>query len=123
VERFTHAPDDTDALSWPDHRWVRYRSSLAAIATMLREFARGYGDAGAPTCRSLLDRGTADPPGSYRMTGPQRALARELSEGMVTLADQLDAAGANAGLDAGAPSPPVAARLAPMDPPLRRKGA
>jgi hypothetical protein len=42
---------------------------------------------------------------------------------MVALAAQLEAADANARLATGAPNPPVAARLTPMDPPLRRKGA
>ena len=123
VERFAEQPPADAALTWPNHRWVRYRSSLAALATMLREFARGYGDVGAPTYPELLARGSDDPPNSYRVTGPQRELARELSDGMVALAARLEAADAATRLDAGAPSPPVVARLTPMDPPLRRKGA
>ena len=72
---------------------------------MLRDFARGYGDAGVPTYPALLDRSADDPPNSYRMTGPQRALARELSHGMVALAAQLEAADRNARPDTGAPQP------------------
>jgi hypothetical protein len=67
-------------------------------------------------------RKAGEAPGSYRVTGPQRRLALELSKGMATLAKQLDDAPDNARLDAGSPSPPVVARLTPMDPPLRRKG-
>ena len=122
VERFAEEPADGAALSWPNHRWVRYRSSLASLAVMLREFARGYGDDAEPTYPGLARRKSDAAPAGYRITGPQRRLALELSKGMATLAKHLDDAPDNARLDAGAPSPPVVARLTPMDPPLRRKG-
>ena len=122
VERFAREPEDPAALSWPDHRWVRYRSSLAALAVMLREFARGYADDAEPTYPALARRRAADPPNSYRVTGAQRRLALELSKGMATLAKHVDGAPANASLDAGAPSPAPGARLVPMDQPVTRKG-
>jgi predicted acylesterase/phospholipase RssA len=119
VERFAGEPEDPNALSWRDHRWVRYRSSIAALATMLSQFSRGYNHEIVPTYSELLKRGDADPPNSYRMTGPQQQLATMLSDGIVALADALEAA--QASLEAGAPSPPVAARIAPLDPPVRSK--
>jgi Patatin-like phospholipase len=119
VERFAREPEDPGALGWRDHRWVRYRSSLAALAAMLGQFARGYNHELVPTYAELLRRGPGDPPNSYRMTGPQRELAATLTDGLLALAAELQAA--NASVEDGAPSPPVAARISPLDPPIRSK--
>jgi hypothetical protein len=99
--------------------WVHYRSSIAALASLLSQFARGYASDLVPTYAELIQRGADDPPNSYRMTGPQRQLAKEISDGMVALAEALNAS--RASLDAGAPNPLVAARIAPLDTPVRSK--
>jgi Patatin-like phospholipase len=119
VARFAEPPADPKALSWDDHRWVRFRSALPALATMLGEFARGYTDPAHPTYPELLGRGAGEPPNSYRMTLAQRRLAQRLSDGMVDLVASLDGEGTS--LADKAPSPPVAAQLRPQDQPVRRK--
>jgi predicted acylesterase/phospholipase RssA len=119
VERFAEPPKDPHDLSWNDHRWVRYRASLVALATMLRQFAEGYTHAIEPTYAALLDRGPRDHPIGYPVTEAQRKLAHELSDGLVALANSLQ--GAEASLLEEAPRPPPALRLVPEDPVPARK--
>ena len=40
VERFADTPGTDAGLSWDNHRWVRYRSALAALAEQLERFGR-----------------------------------------------------------------------------------
>lgn len=121
VERFAHDPQDPGALSWQDHRWVRYRSSITALAAMLCQFARGYNHDLVPSYAELLARHDGAPPASYRITAEQRALAASVTDGLLALAASIEDAPAS--LDADAPNPPVAARIAPLDPPVRPKRA
>lgn len=121
VERFARPQRDPNSLSWDDHRWVRYRSSLAALAAMVRQFATGYTDERMPTYAALLHRGAGEPPDSDRVTNEQRELAQEVSDGIVALARRLDESGVS--LAEPGPSPLPAAKITPQDPPVRRKGA
>jgi hypothetical protein len=121
VSRFAATPSDPRALSWDDHRWVRYRSTIAALAAMLDQIATAYGSPAEPTYLQLLLRGDQEPPPSYRMRARQRDLARSLTEGLVDVAARHpDAATV---LGAGAPSPAPAARLVPQDAPVRKRDA
>jgi hypothetical protein len=123
VERFTQPPANPDALSWDDHRWVRYRSFLGALATMLRQFARGYGysDATQPSYRALLRRGSKAYPNSYRVTRAQRELAERLSDELAAMALGMPADAPEELLERDAPRPLPAMRLVPQDPPATRR--
>ena len=117
VERFGTPPANANSLSWDDHRWVRYRSLTASLATAIRQFAAVYGDPAEPY-RDLVRRGQDEYPGSYRLTGGQQAAAEALSDDLVRLAATLEAMAA---LDANAPSPPPVVRVVPPDAAPRRR--
>lgn len=119
VARFTQPPQDPHDLSWDDHRWVRYRSAIGALETMLSEFAEGYAHESEPTYAQLLDRGANEHPASYPVTAAERQRAHQLSDGLVALARSLD--DPDAALARSAPTPPAAARIVPEHTAPRRK--
>jgi predicted acylesterase/phospholipase RssA len=114
VERFAEAPGTDAGLSWDNHRWVRYRSALAALAEQLELFGRAWRDTPAEgrSYRELVDRGEDAGPAGYRLTSDaQRALALSLTELLAEVGERSEEA--EGGVDHGAPRPPPVARIVP----------
>jgi predicted acylesterase/phospholipase RssA len=116
VERFADTPGTDEGLSWDNHRWVRYRSALAALAEQLERFGRAWRSPteGERSYRELVDRGADVGPAGYRFASEgQRALA-------LALADLLAEAGARSEtadtpVDRGSPRPEPVSRIVPGD--------
>jgi hypothetical protein len=108
-------------LSWDNHRWVRYRSSLASIeaglASWERSFATPEGDAGTIGSRSyssLVRRQDDEAPRSYKLeTSLRRASALAYSEVLEELAAKHEEAGSGASFSATAPNPVARLRMVP----------
>ncbi|HEY5845580.1 MAG TPA: hypothetical protein VIT42_02200 [Microlunatus sp.] len=66
---------------WPNHRWVRYRTSTAALSDWLAAFERGY-TVQPPFYDALLDDPDEQP--SYRVSGEKLAAVRKRTEGLRT---------------------------------------
>jgi hypothetical protein len=80
VEQFTlpHYPaSNPTATGWDNHRWVRYRSLLAALPDWLASYARG---------RAALQVNPEQPP-SYTLTEASRDLAAQITTALDHLAD------------------------------------
>jgi predicted acylesterase/phospholipase RssA len=116
VERFAETPNTVPGLSWDNHRWVRYRSALAALATELEELARAWRThtAGERTYPELVDRPDDVGPSGYRLaSGEQRALALALTELLVEAGDRAEEGPGS--VARGAPRPQPVARIVPPD--------
>ena len=64
-------PDPNMTLDWLNHRWVRYRATMASLETYLTALSGQYTKApmdGGPTYEALVGRGPKDPPSSYRLS-------------------------------------------------------
>ncbi len=95
---------------WPNHRWIRYRTSTAALSDWLTAFERGYTTQQPPFYDALL--ADADDQPSYRVSGAKldamRDRTRDLrSEIAAWAVDPADAFTTNR------PQPPPVLRLVP----------
>lgn len=116
VERFAETPGTASGLSWDNHRWVRYRSALTALAAQLERFGRAWRDApeGERSYRELVDRGDDVGPSGYRFaTDAQRALAVALTELLAEAGERAEDAETPVGQ--GSPRPEPVARIVPGD--------
>jgi hypothetical protein len=116
VERFARPPATPSALSWDNHRWVRLRSTLAAVGELVVKVRNGYSRPrevqGERTYAELVRRPDRDPPPSYRWTrAAQRRLAEDAIEALVELGDAVDASPES--LEEDAPRPLPEARIVP----------
>jgi predicted acylesterase/phospholipase RssA len=116
VERFAETPGTSAGLSWDNHRWVRYRSALAALAEQLERFAvawrTDFGD--ERTYRQLVERGDDEGPAGYRFgSEAQRSLALSISDFLAEIGER--AARGPARVDDGAPRPEPVSRIVPGD--------
>lgn len=70
----------THPMNWDNHRWVRFRSTMAGLEEFLTKILRGYTDTvSARPFRSyeqLIDRTSKEDPASYRFDDDQRAFAK-----------------------------------------------
>jgi predicted acylesterase/phospholipase RssA len=116
VERFAETPGTSSGLSWDNHRWVRYRSTLTALAAQLEELASAW-RASAPGDRSyaeLVDRPDDVGPAGYRFTSDgQRALALALTQLLAEAGERSEES--ETPLDRGSPRPEPVARIVPGD--------
>ncbi|HEX6183213.1 MAG TPA: hypothetical protein VFZ44_04820 [Pyrinomonadaceae bacterium] len=88
-DRFTGR--DGSALTWDNHRWIRYRSTMSLVEGLLRDLRRGAGAplAGDTIYANLIARGPTDPPPGYRLNEPgQRAYAEFLTRRLLELSDE-----------------------------------
>ena len=116
VERFAETPGTVSGLSWDNHRWVRYRSAIAAIAKQLEQFEHAWRShpEGERSYPELVDRPDDVGPAGYRLaSAEQRALVLAVTE-------LLAAAGARSELGPsdvarGSPRPEPVARIVPSD--------
>ena len=67
AERFGPEPPPDVELTWLNHRWVRYRSTMALLEAALSSFTRAFRSPGLqPTYAELVRRDRDTPPPSYR---------------------------------------------------------
>jgi predicted acylesterase/phospholipase RssA len=81
---------DDIALTWDNHRWIRYRATMAAFEDLARRFRKTWGDAAKQKpwrgYEALLDRGSKDTPTSYPLQRPdQQNFASEATRAFVEL--------------------------------------
>ncbi len=102
-------------LTWDNHRWIRLRSFLGRLEETLMEFQHGflYQEPGDRGYSQLLDRGRADPPDSYRLTGRQRTFLEEWVARLLEIAGQSLAAPEDERATQGEPRPTPVMRLMP----------
>jgi hypothetical protein len=93
VERYTtpqfpaHGPDKAPSLTaWDNHRWTRYRALVSALPTFLTGYARGRAAFGLDPAQQR----------SYRLSGPDIALAESLLGTLDQAVDLVDAANPSA---------------------------
>ncbi|MEN8374741.1 MAG: SuhR protein [Gemmatimonadota bacterium] len=108
-----YGPDgDGSNLTWDNHRWVRYRSTMAVLEDILRRMRSRYtgGSAGRLSYPDMIRRGDADPPDSYRWESAMRERAERLTEELMRL--ELLADG-DPVFHSGAPEPVPELRIVP----------
>jgi predicted acylesterase/phospholipase RssA len=114
VERFAETPGTDPGLSWDNHRWVRYRSALTALAAQLERFgsawrARPEGERSYP---ELVDRAADVGPDGYRFVSDgQRALALTLAELLAEAGDRSETS--DTPVHRGSPRPEPVSRIVP----------
>jgi hypothetical protein len=116
VERFAETPGTAPGLSWDNHRWVRYRSAIAAIAAQLEQFERAWQTHGDDerSYAELVDRPDDVGPAGYRLTSAeQRALLLALTELLAAAGARSEAGPGDVAL--GSPRPEPVARIVPSD--------
>jgi predicted acylesterase/phospholipase RssA len=90
VERFARPPATPGALSWDNHRWIRYRLTMAGLEESLEQMLRGYRtppQGGGPSYAELVRRGRRAPPASYRFRNlREKAFAIRVTDGLEELA-------------------------------------
>jgi predicted acylesterase/phospholipase RssA len=108
---------DEPTSAWDNHRWVRYRASLAALGALTEEVAAGWASPphAGRTYRDLLERPRDEPPRSYRVTAAQRELLLGLSEALAAAGAALAAARPVELGGENAPHPEPVARIVPRD--------
>ncbi len=114
VERFAETPGTEPGLSWDNHRWVRYRSAVAAIARQLEQFGQAWRarPEGERSYAELVERPDDVGPAGYRLSSDeQRAL-------ILAVTEALAAAGARSeegpgDVARGSPRPEPVARIMP----------
>ena len=77
-------------MTWDNHRWIRYHSSVSLLEQFMGEFAETleHPEPGDTTIMSLINRGDNDPPHSYKFTPQRRADAREVTGRLTNLASR-----------------------------------
>lgn len=88
AERFGPGPADGE-LSWDNHRWVRFRSTMAALEEMLSDIHAVYDSpqAGDRSYRDLVARAPGEAPTGYFWRNPaQRRFAVQAFHDLVRLA-------------------------------------
>jgi hypothetical protein len=115
VARFARPPRHPGDLSWDSHRWTRYRSAMAAIASLLGQVKEVYEAEPEPasdrTWEELVVRERYEPPLAYPFRREaQRLLAERFTAAVIHAADVADAARPE-DLGEGAPRPEPEARI------------
>ncbi len=122
TERFGDTPPKGVELTWDNHRWVRYRSTMAALEQLLESFHKGYTytEQGQRSYEELLTRAPDEPPLSYRWKmrsrngqpiKAQQAYAEAITRLLLELAEELEQSDQN--LQARSPRPKPALRIVP----------
>ena len=122
AERFGDTPPEGVELTWDNHRWVRYRSTMAALEQLLEAFKVGYvtSQEGQRSYQELITRGSGEPPPSYRWKTKtrdgqpvqvQQEYAEEITSLLLELADVIE--GGNVDLQVGSPRPRPLFRIVP----------
>lgn len=105
------------APGWDEHRWLRYRSSMALIEGFLGRVAGGYraeAQPGSRTYEALASRPEGEPPDTYLWDDRQRAATPDATGSLLDLVDAWEELGGGGPLfGPGAPSPSPELRIAP----------
>ena len=92
-KRFTGKAPESE-LTWDNHRWVRYRSTMTLLEKYMHAIAHRY-EASPPTGErsyaELVSREPASPPTSYPWERDQQAFAQDVNERIVRLIRRWDA--------------------------------
>jgi hypothetical protein len=116
LDHYARPPADPNAPSWPNHRWVRYRSTMAAVEGLLRAIAVGLSaaldHAGDLAYADLIVRAREEPPPSYRW---ERVEQRDFARTATTRLTEFDTwtQSQNQTFAEGAPRPAPEARIVP----------
>lgn len=121
TERFGEHPPDEVELTWDNHRWVRYRSLMAALEQLLSDVHSGYTNTNINerTYHELLIRSEDEPLRSYQLKGKrtaktemnQQVYAEKLTQQLIDLVSEIPEN--NTKLQEGAPRPRPAIRIVP----------
>jgi predicted acylesterase/phospholipase RssA len=116
AQRFAQPAPTPSSLGWANHRWVRYRASMAALERLLHSVSKGYAlpteHPDDPPYAQLIGRGPNDAPSSYHWArAAQRGFADEATRRLVDLDGWAQAGGET--FDEGSPRPPADARIGP----------
>ena len=122
TERFGDTPPADVELTWDNHRWVRYRASMAALERLLEAFHKGYTstEEGQRSYGELLTRSADDLPSSYRWKTlsrngepiqAQQEYAQEITRLLIELAEEIGQGEED--LQKGSPRPRPALRIVP----------
>lgn len=79
--------------TWDSHRWIRFRSIMSMLETLVSDLRYGYQNSlpGDKTFDELVMRGKTDPPRSYRwQRNDQRDFAREMMTELLELVKKWD---------------------------------
>jgi hypothetical protein len=91
VDRFAAPPNTAQELSWDNHRWVRYRSTMALIEELLTRIHKRYNapQPGDRTYDQLIQRKKNELPNSYRWSNNNhRDFALEATHDLLHLVGQ-----------------------------------
>ena len=99
-------------MTWDNHRWIRYRSTMEVLAEFLSKFAASLRDPepGDRTYSELVKREAGELPNSYRFTGEQREFARDATRQVGDLGQEMG----DYDLSEGAPRPKPGLRVRPQ---------
>ena len=91
-QRFGENADGTPAQGWPDHRWVRLRSSMALAIDWLQRLSGGYRHPVPPDVpfEKMLGRRPDDPPAIYRLDPAKVRAAQATVDELIRAAGQLE---------------------------------
>jgi hypothetical protein len=114
AERFGPAPPSNTILTWDNHRWIRYRTIMVLLDSVLAGFVRGYRSPVPPrslTYSELIRRGEKTPPTSYPWARQaQRTLAEQVTQDLVALREQRGSSSETFEEDAPHPLPELRVR-------------
>jgi hypothetical protein len=112
IARFAEA-DSKCELTWENHRWVRYRTTMALIEEMLKKYRTAFNSSvdGDRSYGNLIGRELNDPPKSYHWKREQQEFAANLTEQLLTLAETWDQTKSK--FSEGAPKPRAELRIRP----------
>ena len=96
--------------TWDNHRWVRFRSTMAVLGDFLAEFAESFAnpEPGDHSFVQLIQRTPGDEPRSYRLTADQRVNAETFAERLAQLGADMDSV-----MEEGQPKPEPLLRIRP----------
>ncbi len=114
IDHFLYGVDDgrPTPMTWDNHRWVRYRSTMAVMQDFFAGLRSGLEDpeSGDRSYYELIERGRDVPPASYQLTASQKVYALSLTRELDTFAKDMVASD----LSEGAPRPEPALRIRPQ---------
>jgi predicted acylesterase/phospholipase RssA len=109
-------PGVVPAWGWDNHRWLRFRTAMAAFSDTLGSFRGGFTTepAGTTPYRDWAGAGADGTLPSYKVEGAQRAAVNDRTQGLLDTADEWQQDPADA-FTKGAPEPRPTMRLVPSD--------
>ena len=112
VKQFTTPASEDHRTSWDDHRWTRYRSSLAALQDSLQGLAVAmrHGSTAHPPLVELIRRPAGTPPLNYPLTKSDAEFVQDLTDRLLELGD---AVAARASSEKNVPKPRAPLGLKP----------